>query len=59
MNLLTLMTHAQRLPLDKRYAVLIGAKKHFKPRSIEMGYLLRAIERVQFKRLRRDIRKAA
>jgi len=59
MNLLALLWRVRRLPLDQRYAELIAAKKHFKPRSVDMGHLLREIERTQFKRLKRDIRSAA
>lgn len=59
MNLIALLDRARRLPLDGRYAMLMAAKSHFKPRSIDMKHLLTEIERVQFKRLRRDVRKAA
>lgn len=59
MNLIALFNRARRLPLDERYALLISAKRHYRPRSIDMQHLLHEISRVQFKRLRRDIRRAA
>jgi hypothetical protein len=59
MNLIALLDRARRLPLDQRYAALMDAKRHFKPRSINMQHLVDEIERVQFKRLRRDVRKVA
>lgn len=59
MNLILLLNRAKRLNLDGRYAMLIDAKRHFKPRSIDMAHLLREIEHVQMRRLRRDIRRAA
>lgn len=59
MNLLCLLDRSRRLPLDARYAMLISAKSHFKPRSIDMMHLLREIEKVQFRRLRKENRRAA
>ena len=59
MNLIALLDQSKRLPLDKRYAMLISAKPHFKPRSIDYGHLEREIERVQFRRLRKENRKKA
>lgn len=59
MNLIALLDRTRRLPLDQRYAELIKARSHFKPRSIDCGHLQREIDRVMFKRLRRDNRKKA
>jgi len=59
MNLIALMDRTRRLPLDERYAELISAKSHFKPRSVDMAHLLNEIERTQFKRLRRENRRSA
>ena len=59
MNLIALLNRTRRLSLDKRYAELVSAKPQFKPRSIDMGHLLREIELVQFKRLRKENRCAA
>ena len=59
MNLIALLDRTRRLPLDARYAELISAKEHFKPRSIDMEHLLKEIERVQFRRLRKENRRAA
>jgi hypothetical protein len=59
MNLLAIISQSRRLPLDKRYAVLLSAKSHFKPRSIDMQHLLKEIEHVPFRRLKRDCRRAA
>jgi hypothetical protein len=59
MNLIALLDRSRRLPLDARYAALLEAKKHFKPRSIDAEHLQREIKRVQFRRLRRDLRKTA
>jgi hypothetical protein len=58
MNLILLLDRARRLPLDARYALLISAKPHFKPRSVDMQHLLNEIARVQFRRLRRERRAA-
>ena len=59
MNLIAIINRARRLSLDARYAMLLEARKHFKPRSIDMKHLQRQIEHVQLRRLRRDIRSAA
>jgi len=59
MNLIALLDRTRNLPLDQRYAELIKAKSHFKPRGIDYGHLEREIEKVMFKRLRRDNRKKA
>ncbi len=59
MNLLEIITRSRRMPLDARYAFLLQAKRQFKPHSIDMKHLLGEIGRVQFKRLRRDGRRAA
>jgi len=59
MNLIALLDRTRRLPLDERYAELISAKSHFKPRSIDMTHLLQEIEKVQFRRLRKENRRAA
>lgn len=59
MTLLEIITRSRRMTLDERYAFLLGQKKRFKPHSIDMKHLLGEIERVQFKRLRRDTRRAA
>jgi hypothetical protein len=59
MNLILLLDRTRRLPLDARYAALIAAKPHFKPRSIDYQHLLNEIEKTQFRRLRRDVRKRA
>ena len=59
MNLILLLDRTRRLNLDQRYAELISAKTHFKPRSVDMEHLLKEIERVQFRRLRKEIRSAA
>jgi hypothetical protein len=59
MSLLDIITRSRRMPLDERYAFLLQAKRQFKPRSIDMAHLLSELERVQFKRLRRDGRRAA
>lgn len=58
MNLLALLDRARRLPLDQRYALLVSAKPHFKPRSIDHAHLLREIEKIQFRRLRKENRAA-
>jgi len=58
-NLIALLDRTRRLPLDARYAELISAKTHFKPRSIDMIHLLREIEKIQFRRLRKENRRAA
>jgi hypothetical protein len=42
--------------LDERYAFLLMQKKWFRKRSGDMAHLLHEIERVNFRRLRRDIR---
>ena len=57
MNLIALLNRTRRLNLDQRYAELISAKPHFKPRSIDMAHLLYEIERVNFRRLRRELRR--
>jgi hypothetical protein len=59
MTLLEIITRSRRMPLDERYAFLLQAKGRFKPRSIDMKHLLREIEHVQFRRIRRDARRAA
>lgn len=58
MNLIAILDRSRRLPLDARYAALLEAKRHFKLRSIDYQHLQREIERVQFRRLRRDVRKS-
>lgn len=59
MTLLEIITRSRRMSLDERYAFLLQAKQHFKPHSIDMKHLLGEIERVQFKRIRRDVRRVA
>jgi hypothetical protein len=59
MNLIAVLDRCRRLPLDARYTELLKAKKHFKLRSVDYQHLQREIERVQFRRLRRDVRKTA
>jgi hypothetical protein len=59
MNLIALIHRAKRLPLDERYALLITAREHFKPRSVDMEHLVREIQHVQLRRLKRDVRRAA
>ena len=59
MTLLEIITRSRRMSLDARYAFLLQAKQRFKPRSIDMTHLLKELERVQFKRIRRDVRRAA
>ena len=56
MNLIAILNRTRRLPLDERYAELVSAKTHFKPRSVDMAHLLYEIERVQFRRIRRELR---
>jgi hypothetical protein len=57
MNLIALLNRTRRLPLDQRYAALISAKPHFKPRSVDMAHLIYELERVQFRRIRRELRR--
>jgi hypothetical protein len=59
MNLIAVLDRCRRLPLDDRYTELLKAKKHFKPHSIDAKHLQREIDQVQFRRLRRDVRKTA
>ena len=58
MNLIALLNRTRRLALDQRYAELISAKPHFKPRSVDMGHLIYEIEHVQFRRIRRELRQS-
>jgi len=58
MNLILLLDRARRLPLDARYALLVSAKQHFKPHSVDMKHLVREIKKVNFRRLRKELRAA-